>query len=456
MPILTDEERIGTFIGKYRLDALLGEGGMGVVYRACNQSTGRGVAIKLLRDQLVPDTTARKRFQREARAAASLRHPNVVDVLDLGTSEDGAAFLVLELMEGESLGQLLERHGRLGIEQTLAVLIPIMDALVAAHEAGFAHRDLKPDNIFLDRGHDGNVTPKLLDFGLAKPMLAEKATQLTQTGSVFGTPGYMSPEQAQGIQGQDDVFDRWAMGVILFECLTGEMPFEANTAAMLMKKILSERAPRVRDVNPEIPPALAKVVDRSLEQRLAKRYATMADLVAALHKAIEKCDISLPRIGTSGVFGLPEPGAPSSHAAAETVADLRRVRARRRSRAPWMIAAALLLAAIGVVGGVLALRSPDPEPMVEQLEPPEAEVVAQIEVEPEVEPTQAEIEAEPEVEATQPEIEPEVEPEVEPGPVEVEANDAPRMHARMITRIESNTPPTTMTTGGPPIKGWMQ
>lgn len=453
MPILTDEERIGTFIGKYRLDAMLGEGGMGVVYRATNQSTGRGVAIKLLRDQLVPDTTARKRFQREARAAASLRHPNVVDVLDLGTSDDGAAFLVLELMEGESLGQLLERHGRLATEQTLAVLIPIMQALVAAHEAGFAHRDLKPDNIFLDRGHDGNVTPKLLDFGLAKPMLAEKATQLTETGSVFGTPGYMSPEQAQGIQGQDDVFDRWAMGVILFECLTGEMPFDANTAAMLMKKILSERAPKVRDVNPEIPPALAKAVDRALEQRLSKRYPSMAAFVEALEKAIEKCGIELPRIGTSGVFGLPEPGTPSSHAAAETVTDLRRVRERaKRSRTPWVIAAALLVVAIGVVGGVLALRS-DPEPVVEPLDTPEAREVVARNAEPE-----PEVEAEPDVEQESPaEIEVDeaaVEPET---PIEV-VERSPRMSARMITRIESSSPPTmtTSTTGGPPIKGWMQ
>ena len=459
MPILTDEERIGTFIGKYRLDAMLGEGGMGVVYRATNQSTGRPVAIKLLRDQLVPDTTARKRFQREARAAASLRHPNVVDVLDLGTSDDGAAFLVLELLQGESLGQLLERHGRLTVEHTLALLMPIMDALVAAHEAGFAHRDLKPDNIVLDRGRDGNVTPKLLDFGLAKPMLAEKATQLTQTGSVFGTPGYMSPEQAQGVQGQDDVFDRWAVGVILFECLTGEMPFDAHTAALLMKKILSERAPKVRDVNPEIPVAVAKAVDRALEQRLSKRYASMAEFVEALDKAIEKSGIELPRIGTSGVFGLPEPGTPTSHAAAETVTDLRRVR-RERSRLPLVLGAASVLIVTGIALA-LALSGSAPEVRSEPLEPrPETETVAQQTDSPDqveaIEPIGEETPLDDALDPTAEDVEDvEAVQVVEVVEVVEVAPRTMRTQPRMVA-VETMEAASTTMRGAPPIKGWGQ
>ncbi|MEM9070361.1 MAG: protein kinase [Myxococcota bacterium] len=307
MPILTDEERVGTSIGKYRLEAMLGEGGMGVVYRATNTATGRPVAVKLLRDQLVPDVTARKRFEREARAAAALDHPNVVDVLDLGTSDDGAAYIVLELLRGESLADLLERIHHLGPPEALAILLPVVDALAVAHDIGFAHRDLKPDNIFLAQGHHGEVIPKLLDFGLAKPILAEKATQLTATGSVFGTPGYMSPEQAQGMQGMDHVFDLWGMGVILFETMTGQMPFEAPTAAVLMNKILSDRAPKVRDVYPSIPSPVAKVVDRALDARRAKRHPSARALHNDLREAADKAKLTLP-LQDGRVAGLPEPG----------------------------------------------------------------------------------------------------------------------------------------------------
>lgn len=306
VPILTHEERVGTLVGKYRLEGILGEGGMGVVYRATNTATGRLVAIKVLRQPLVHDPSAYPRFEREARAAATLRHPNVIDVLDLGTSEDGAAFMVLELLEGESLGDLLDRAAPLSPEQTLRILLPVVDVLVQAHAQGFAHRDLKPENIFLARGPDGSVTPKLLDFGLAKPLQTEEAIRLTATGNVFGTPAYMSPEQAQGMPNVEHTFDLWAVGVLLFEALTGRPPFEAPTAAMLMNKLLSERAPRVRDLAPEVPPAVARVVDRALHPQLAKRYADATALKEALEGAAAAASIELPAKGAP-ILGLPAP-----------------------------------------------------------------------------------------------------------------------------------------------------
>ena len=213
--------RVGDVIaGKYRLDALLGEGGMGTVWRAFNLQLEAPVALKLIRGELDRVSLA-QRLKQEARAAAKLGHPAIVRVFDVGDSELGDPYIVMELLKGQTLGHLLATEQRLSAVHGLQLLLPVADALVAAHAKGIVHRDLKPDNIFL--AYEGEqLQPKLLDFGIAKlEGEAGPNQQLTQAGVVLGSPEYMSPEQARGQDNVDHRTDIWSFCVVLYETLTG-------------------------------------------------------------------------------------------------------------------------------------------------------------------------------------------------------------------------------------------
>ncbi|MEZ4339953.1 MAG: serine/threonine-protein kinase [Sandaracinaceae bacterium] len=293
MPILTPEERIGSLLaGRYRLQSILGQGGMGVVLAGKHELTGRSVAVKLLQPGLVTDPELLQRFFQEAKAAAALNHPNVVDVLDMGT-EDGTAYLILELLEGQSLHDRLDEAGTIDAKELLEILLPVMDALAAAHERGIVHRDLKPDNIFIHRDLRGRPIPKVLDFGIAK--LVEKDSEVqTRTGGVLGTPHYMSPEQAQGFKDLGGAADIWSMGVLMYECLAGMRPFEAESMPALLLQIctfdplpLAERAATVH-------PAFARVVHRAISRDLSYRYAKMEELGGALLAAAREAQVVLP------------------------------------------------------------------------------------------------------------------------------------------------------------------
>ncbi|MCA9607944.1 MAG: serine/threonine protein kinase, partial [Myxococcales bacterium] len=210
MPILMPKERLGRALGgRYRLLKILGKGGMGVVYEGVHEGTGRPVAVKVLLPQFLEHPEITKRFLREAKAAASLHHPNVVDVLDVGEDDDGAPYIVLEFLVGRTL-HALSKKGPLDAEPTLAHLLPVMDALALAHDNGIVHRDVKPDNIFLAEDETGRITPKLLDFGIAK-LLQVTSSLKTRTGTAMGTPHYMPPEQAQGARDVTPAADVWAM-----------------------------------------------------------------------------------------------------------------------------------------------------------------------------------------------------------------------------------------------------
>lgn len=218
MPILTSHELVGTILdGKYRLERILGEGGFGVVYAARHVRLDRAVAVKLLHPHCAEDVQAVERFVREARATAALSHPNVVTVRDVDAAPDGSVYIVLELLEGESLAQHLARRGPLSSIETMSILAPILDALDAAHRMGIVHRDVKPGNVFLSHDASGRVVPKLLDFGVAK--LA--GATLTTTGTVLGTLAYTAPEQARGERRVGPWSDVWSVAVMLYECLTG-------------------------------------------------------------------------------------------------------------------------------------------------------------------------------------------------------------------------------------------
>jgi serine/threonine protein kinase len=261
----------------------LGEGGMGQVFEATNGWTERRVALKVMHAQVAQDEQMIERFFREARVASRIGHPNIIDVLDMGhDAETGVYYIVQEFLDGVSLRSHLDRSGQLSAREAFELLIPVMSALVAAHRAGVVHRDLKPDNIFLQRAAGGFV-PKLIDFGIAKVASPEAdSNNLTRTGSVMGTPSYMSPEQARGEKNVGPGTDVWAMGVVWFEALSGRCPFEGENYNELLSKILIDPAPPLRSLVANQPSGLLDVVDRTLTKDRSVRLASMQDFLSAL------------------------------------------------------------------------------------------------------------------------------------------------------------------------------
>jgi len=285
MPIVvvTPEERIGTLLGgKYQLESILGQGGMGVVFAATNTKISRPVAIKMLLADSSPNSDLAQRFLHEASSAAALRHPNVVEVLDRDQDSNGTPYVVLERLWGESLATCLERERVVSVAEAYRILIPVMSALCLAHQQKIIHRDLKPDNIFLAKIATGQIVPKILDFGIAK---VAGATKKTGTGVVMGTPEYMSPEQAEGFSSVGASADVWSIGVVWFEALTGRLPFTAPTPTAMIIAISTTDAPKVASLAPHVPPEIAAAVDVALCRNRAERYQTMDAFVAALQNA---------------------------------------------------------------------------------------------------------------------------------------------------------------------------
>ena len=267
-------ERKGDFLaGKYLLGECLGIGGMGEVYHAQNMSLGRNVAIKILNRDFVKNEDDVLRFLREARAAAAVRHPNVVDVLDVARDDDGTPFIVQELLVGEDLESYLRaRGGRLKAEEALDILIPVSDAVAAAHARDVVHRDLKPANIFLAREGQKTV-PKVLDFGACLfPTLGGLSTR--ELRMLIGTPHYMAPEQIVSKSDVDARTDVWALGVILYELLVGETPFEAESGSAVLQLVKTRDVPKLSDVVKGVHPEVAKLVWDCTQRDRTKRIQT--------------------------------------------------------------------------------------------------------------------------------------------------------------------------------------
>jgi len=260
----TAEDLLGHRLGRYRLDAILGRGGMGVVFAATHSKTGASVAIKLLHAHHVHRDAIVRRFVREARAAAQLEHPHVVRVLDVDDEREEGVYIVLERLRGHTLGEELGRERKLAAERAVRLLLPIADALDAAHAAGIVHRDLKPSNVFLAR--DGEVAvPKLLDFGVAK-LLDSAEESDTMTGEALGTPAYMAPEQVRGDVDVGAGADVWAFGVVLHECLAGERPFGGATRNATLAAVLTEE-PANLEGDDEIAGWVARCLTRDVTER---------------------------------------------------------------------------------------------------------------------------------------------------------------------------------------------
>ena len=276
---------IGRSIGNYKIVRVLGEGGMGTVYLAEHPMIGKRVAVKMLRPDLGADPGLVSRFFQEAKAVNEIRHPNIVDISDFGHTSDGIVYFVMELMEGQSLRDRITAGGPMPIAQVVATSRQVIDALAAAHRMGIIHRDLKPDNIFLvsDAQVPGGFRAKLFDFGVAK-LLGDKQKQVghkTIDGAVVGTPFYMSPEQAL-CQDVGVAADIYAMGVVLYEMVTGSVPFRSEQLVILLNAILKQPAPPPSRVRPETPPWLDRLILRCLEKDPEARPRNMEEVNAVL------------------------------------------------------------------------------------------------------------------------------------------------------------------------------
>ncbi|MDY0001918.1 MAG: serine/threonine-protein kinase [Polyangia bacterium] len=276
-------EAVAKVIDRYELVRLLGEGGMGAVYEARHALVGNRYALKVLRSELASDDKVVRRMMREARAAAEIGHPNIVQTHDFGTLPDGTCYIAMELLEGESLDAMIVRHGQMEVEISVAIVLQVLSALVAAHGKGIIHRDLKPENVFIARLNVGGAAVKLLDFGISKFKVTDKDTlKLTHTGVVMGTPFYMSPEQAGGAKDVDERTDLWAVGVILYQMLTGQLPFTGDNYNQLILKIATKPFVAPRRHNPAIPERLEAVIVRALQKDLSNRFRRATQMIEAL------------------------------------------------------------------------------------------------------------------------------------------------------------------------------
>jgi len=301
----------GTVLGKYSIVKLLGSGGMGAVYEATHTEIQKRVAIKVLSPLIAAVPGARARFLREAQLTSRVRHPHIVDVADMG-SDGGNTYLVMEFLHGEDLAQRIERLGPVGVEELADIMLPVCSAVAAAHAAGITHRDLKPQNIFLAAG-TRRVLPKVLDFGISKGNDAvTQAGTLTGTGAMIGTPYYLAPEQIMDSKSAGSASDQYALGIILYECLTGKRPYDGENLFVVFQGIVGGTPKRPREYRPEIPPEMEEVVLRAMKSDPKQRFPTIEDFGRALLPfASGRARVIWEEAFSSGAAGDMPPGRPS-------------------------------------------------------------------------------------------------------------------------------------------------
>jgi serine/threonine-protein kinase len=276
-----------TIADKYEIRSVLGSGGMGTVFEAKHKAIGRLVAIKILHPAQIENVTAVKRFHQEAWAAGSIGHPNLCEVYDVGALPNGSPFIVMERLFGTTLSERLDQVKRLAVGDAVIIVMHVLAGLEAVHTRGVLHRDIKPENVFLVERAGFPTTVKLLDFGVSKVVAAELGdwddkSALTKTGVVMGTPYYVSPEQARAVRDLDARTDLYSCGVMMYEALTGEIPFDAPHFNALLLRILQGNPAPMRTLRPEIPEDLEKVVAKSMAANRDARYPTANDMARAL------------------------------------------------------------------------------------------------------------------------------------------------------------------------------
>ncbi|MFO0613300.1 MAG: serine/threonine-protein kinase [Polyangiaceae bacterium] len=354
---------------KYRVEQILGTGAMGVVVSAMHVDLHERRAIKFMLPSMLHDKEAVERFLREARSAVRLKSQHVARIHDIGHLENGAPYMVMELLQGNDLKRVLEHRGALPIQEAVGYMLQVCEGMAEAHALGIVHRDLKPANLFVTRGANNLACVKVLDFGIAKLLGNPDGVDITQTSNLMGTPLYMSPEQMRGAQHVDARSDVWALGAILYRLLTNRTPFEGDSVTQICAAVVADDPPPLTEVRPEVPPGLDAVVRRCLEKEPARRYPSVVEFARAL------LPFAAPAHPSAAAFAagthaypevpLPAPSGSGSHPnrvdadgslAGSSSGASRTGKPGRRSNWRAIAGAAALLLAGGGVAAFLLLR----------------------------------------------------------------------------------------------------
>lgn len=353
-------DHVGIIVdGKYDICQRIAAGGVGTVYRARHRYTGRVVALKLLHEQYSRDRSMSERFLREAKAAADIGHPNIVDVVDAGVDDEVGVYVAFELLEGFDLAEALKQK-TLSIRQSLDVVDAVLDALHAAHLAGVIHRDVKPPNIFLVPGEGGSLHVRVLDFGAAKRQQVSAEESLTTVGTVIGTPAYMSPEQASG-HPVDPRTDVWSVGAVLFRAFADRPPFTEKNPNLLLACIIRDTAPSLGELRPDLHPALIGVVDKALAREPSLRFQSAEEMRNALREARQHASEPPSGTGVVTTVRLSEAQPGQVDLAATTIEEAPPRAFSGRVRAVSI--GALLALSAGIVIAVALTRTIPPSPI---------------------------------------------------------------------------------------------
>jgi serine/threonine-protein kinase len=345
--------------GKYRVDRVLGAGGMGMVVAATHLQLDERVAIKFLLPEALQNQEAVARFGREARAAVKIRGEHVARVIDVGSFDNGAPYMVMEHLDGRDLSALIEERGALPPADAVDAVLQALEALAEAHALGIVHRDLKPANLFLTRRPDGTPSVKVLDFGISKVTNASASDNaMTKTSAIMGSPLYMSPEQMTASRDVDARTDIWAIGVVLYELLSGRAPFRAETLPEICGLILTAAPPAIRNFSRATPEQLQNVVLRCLEKDRARRFQSVSELAQALapfgSRATSRSIERISRIlgATSAAYEAPESVPRVVQANGGTQSNWGQTNPPRSNTVPLMVAAAAAVVLVGGLGGL--------------------------------------------------------------------------------------------------------